>query len=142
MTGAAALSLGMMTQLTLVVAAVAGVGIPSAASMSPAEPAPICTAVPSGATLVVSVEGGVAVTTADGSEVLDVTLPATPTVAAIGPDGTVWAEVPTGAETAEVYRIPPGGDAASSARGNVELSSVGWIDGRSAAVVVDPHPTR
>jgi peptidoglycan hydrolase-like protein with peptidoglycan-binding domain len=127
----------MTKQLALVVGTVAALGIPSAASTAPAEPAPICTAVPPGATLVVPVERGVALTTADGSEVLDVALPATPAVAARGPDGTVWAEVPTGVETAEVYRVAPGREATLAASGVVGLSSVGWLDGRSAAVVID-----
>src|SRR5262245_27416943 len=126
----------MMVQLTLVATAVGGVGIPWSASTSEAEPAPICAAVPPGTTLVVPVDRGVALTEADGSEVLELRLPATPRVAARGPDGTVWAEVPTGADTAEVYRLAPGGDPVIVASGNVELSSVGWLDG-SAAVVID-----
>jgi hypothetical protein len=127
----------MITQLTLVGAALAGVGIPWAGSTETSGSASICSAVPPGTRLVVAIDRGVAVTTADGAEVLDASLPAAPAVAARGPDGTVWAEVATGAETADVYRIPPGGDATSVASGNVELSSVGWLDGRSAAVVID-----
>jgi hypothetical protein len=127
----------MITQLTLLGAALAGVGTPWTSSTETAESAAICSAVAPGTRLVVPVDGGVAVTTADGAEVLDVSLPTTPTVAARGPDGTVWAEVATGAESADVYRIPPRGDAASVASGDVELLSAGWLDGQSAAVVID-----
>jgi hypothetical protein len=127
----------MITQLTLVGAALAAIGTAGTSSTETAGPTSICSAVPSGTRLVVPVDRGVAVATADGSEVLEASLPATPTVVARGPDGTVWAEVAIGAETADVYRIPPGGVAVSVASGSVVLSSVGWLDGRSAAVVID-----
>jgi putative peptidoglycan binding protein len=140
------LSLGMSPRLTLTVAAAAAL-LPAVAIASPstataaAQPAPLCTALPAGVRLVVPVENGVAVATAETTELLEVALPGTPRVAARGPDGTVWAEISTGAptavDTADIYRVPVGGEASLSAQGEVELSSVGWVDGGTGAVLID-----
>jgi peptidoglycan hydrolase-like protein with peptidoglycan-binding domain len=131
----------MRTPLALVGATIAGIAIPFVAAAAPDAPGPICASVPDGAKLIVPAENGVAVATADTTELLDISLPTTPRVVARGPDGTVWAEISTGAstavDTADIYRVPAGGDASLSAQGEFELSSVGWADGRTAAVLLD-----
>ncbi|MDF2732843.1 MAG: cwlH [Desertimonas sp.] len=97
----------------------------------------MCSAVPEGVTLVVPHEAGVALARSTGAEPLGVALPAPPSVAVRAPDGTVWAEVATGAESADVYRVPANGEAVQSASGAVELSSGGALAERSAAVIID-----
>ena len=52
-------------------------------------------------------------------------------------DGTVWAQVDTGDETAEVYRVTPGGEGVLSASGDVVLSGADFISERPAAVIID-----
>ncbi|MGH9136998.1 MAG: peptidoglycan-binding domain-containing protein [Acidimicrobiales bacterium] len=101
---------------------------------SPSEPT--CTGIPAGATFVVPDGEGVALARADGNEPLTLHLPSEPKKAVRGPDGTIWAEV-VGDDGVEVYRVPDGGEAALSASGDVELASVGWIDDRTAAVIID-----
>ncbi len=92
-------------------------------------PDAMCSAVPEGVTLVVPHEAGVALARSTGAEPLGVALPAPPSVAVRAPDGTVWAEVATGAESADVYRVPANGEAVQSASGAVELSSGGALGG-------------
>jgi Putative peptidoglycan binding domain len=96
-----------------------------------------CASVPVGASLVVPHDGGVAVARSGGVEPLDVRLPASPSVAVRAPDGTLWAQVPTGDATADVYRNPEGGVAALSAIGEVVLSAGGVVAERSAVVLID-----
>jgi hypothetical protein len=52
----------------------------------------------------------------------------------------VWVEATPGG-TLGVYRIPPGGPAASVVEGEVSLTGVGWFGGRSAAAVVEANGT-
>ena len=106
-------------------------------STSAAGPGSMCTAIPEGVTLVVPQDNRVGLARSTGVEPLGVVLPAPSTVAIRTPDGTVWAEVATSAESADVYRVPAGGQAAQSASGAVELSSGGAIGDRSAAVIID-----
>jgi peptidoglycan hydrolase-like protein with peptidoglycan-binding domain len=125
---------GAMTAATLL--AIPTIGV---AAVPPTDAA--CTAVPEGATLVVPHDGGVALARATGLEPLGVALPAPPSVAVRTAGGAVWAEVAAGPEFAEVYRIPPGGEPARSAGGDVDLSGGGLFADEEAAVIIDrEHP--
>ena len=106
-------------------------------SSSAASPGSMCTAIPEGVTLVVPQDNSVGLARSTGVEPLGVALPAPPRVAVRTPDGTVWAEVATSAESADVYRVAAGSQAALSASGAVELVSGGAIGDRSAAVIID-----
>jgi peptidoglycan hydrolase-like protein with peptidoglycan-binding domain len=133
------LSAIMMTTRILIVSAALGATtlagpMPAGATAPPAPPA--CAAVPEGATFLVAIESDVALVRSTGNEPLGLMLPAPVHRAVRGPDGTVWAET-TGTEGDEVYRIPAGGEPALSAGGEIDLHSAGWLDGRTAAVIVD-----
>jgi Putative peptidoglycan binding domain len=100
-----------------------------------------CSSVPDRVALVVPHGDGVAVARSTGVEPLDVELPTPPSVAARTLDGTVWVQVTTGEETADVYRVAPDGEAVRSASGEVVLSGTGFISERPAAVIIDhQHP--
>lgn len=119
-----------------------------AASASPVTASPTfqpgtgpCSAVPEGVDLIIPHSGGVAMTNSTGFELLDAPIAAGPNLAVRAPDGTVWVEAsPRG--TFGVHRIVPGGPAELVAEGDVSLSSVGWLGGRSAAVVIDANADR
>jgi hypothetical protein len=108
--------------------------VPTIGAASPPE---TCTAVPNGVTLVVPHGAGVGVARSTGMEPLDVELPASPSVAVRALDGTVWAQVDTGDETADVYRVAPGGEGVLSASGDVVLAGADFISERPAAVIID-----
>jgi len=94
------------------------------------------TAVPAGATFIATSASGATVDRAGSSEVL--TLPITGPVQTVmrGPDGTVWVQAVVEG-TQGVYRVGSDGSSTLVASGEVELKSVGWLDGRSAAALVD-----
>ena len=75
---------------------------------------------------------------AAGAELLDAPIAAAPNLAVRGPDGTVWVEAAPDGRFG-VYRIPTGGPAAPVAEGEVELTGVGWLGGRSAAAVIEAN---
>jgi hypothetical protein len=137
-------------------AALAGASGVSAAPASASPTGTICQAVPEGAAFVVADASGVAIERAGGTERLNVpAFAAPPTIAVRGPDGTVWAQVPSsptenvtttapaGADVGDgvpmdVFRIAPGAtEAVRAATGGVRLLSAGWLDGRTAATIVD-----
>ena len=59
-------------------------------------------------------------------------LPAPPTLAVRAPDGTMWVET-----AGDVYRLASGAAPVLSASGSAAVTGVGWLDGRSAAIVID-----
>lgn len=135
-------------------AALAGGGVAATAPSSAPAAGAICSAVPDGAALVVADSSGVAIERTAGSERLSLpAFAAPPTLAVRGPDGTVWVETPSVAtETvegptsepagdrppADVFRAAPGSsEAVEAATGEVMLMSAGWLDGRTAATIVD-----
>jgi hypothetical protein len=98
-----------------------------------------CAAVPADATVIVADGGGEVVAIgADGeSELPGTGSEATPTKAVRGADGTIWVESAVDDAVHEVHRIAPDGTVTLSARGDVKLSGVGELDGRTAAVIID-----
>ena len=64
-------------------------------------------------------------------------LPAPPTLAVRAPDGTMWVET-----AGDVYRLTSGAAPALSASGSAAVTGVGWLDGRSAAIVIDLDTVR
>lgn len=100
----------------------------------------LCTAVPADVNLVAPDGEGLATITAAGTEALDVALPAAASRAVRAADGTVWAEVSTGAETTDVYRVPVGGEPVVSGTGQFSVTSVGVVGDRPAAVLVNGDP--
>ncbi len=125
----------------LAVLALPATGIATASTPRPAQPlGTVCSAVPDGLNLLIPHTGGVVATTSAGAELLDAPIAAGPNLAVRGPDGTVWVEATPGG-TFGVYRIPPGGPAELVAEGEVALTGVGWLGGRSAAAVIDANGT-
>lgn len=141
--------------LAVVVASAVG-GVAAAAPASGPPTGTVCRAVPDGAALVVTDASGVAIERAAGTERLALpAFAAPPRVAVRGPDGTVWAEMPATATEAvtttsvvdgdagdgvpmDVFRINAGAtEAVRAATGGVALMSAGWLDGRTAAMIVD-----
>lgn len=120
---------------TAVIAASVGVSPLDPIAAAPAATA-TCTAVPAGATFIATSASGATVDRAGSSEVL--TLPITGPVQTVmrGPDGTVWVQAVVEG-TQGVYRVGSDGSSTLVASGEVELKSVGWLDGRSAAALVD-----
>jgi len=114
---------------------------PSTPSTPPDAPPGACSSVPDGIGLVVPIEGGLGVARADGVEPIAGTLAGQPRVAVRGPDGTVWAQVPTVADTFDIVRTNPGGASTTVSSGEVTLMSAGWFDNRTAAVLIDGDQT-
>jgi len=127
---------------TLAVAAVVA-GSATATTLTPAAAAPAgtptCGAVPDGATFIATSASGATVDQAASSEPLTLPLVATPQITMRGPDGTIWAQA-LAEGTAELHRVGTDGSSELIASGEVSLKSVGWLDGRSAAAVVDYSP--
>jgi hypothetical protein len=118
--------------LQLVMPAVAAAG---AAAQSP------CAAVPEGVALLVPDGAEVGVARATGYQPITGSLPQSPAVAARAFDGTVWVEAPLDGGFSDVLRLAVGSAPVGSVRGEVELSSIGSLGGRAAAVIVDhAHP--
>ena len=130
------------TAATLAVLAVPATRIASAGSTpQPAQSlGTVCAAIPGGLNLLIPHTGGVVATNSEGAELLDAPIAAGPNLAVRGPDGTVWVEAAPGG-TFGVYRIPDGGPAALVVEGEVALTGVGWLGGRSAAAVIDANGT-
>lgn len=125
---------------TLAVSAAAA----SAMDAAPRTASPIgtvCGAIPEGLNLIIPHTGGVVATDSSGAELLDAPIAAGPNLAVRGPDGTVWVEaMPEG--RFGVHRIPPGGPAALVADGDVNLTGIGWLGGRTAAAIIDSNADR
>ncbi len=102
--------------------------------------APTCTAVPDGATFLSTGPGGATIDRIADSEALTLPITSTPVMAVRGPDGTVWAEA-SGERGSEIHRVAADGTATMIELGEFRLQSAGWLDGRSAAVVVDDSAT-
>ena len=96
----------------------------------------MCGAIPDGLRLVIPHSGGVVATDGTTGELLDAPIAAGPNLAVRAPDGTVWVEAAPDGRFG-VHRIPPGGPATMVVEGEVSLTGVGWIGGRSAAAVID-----
>lgn len=142
------------TAITALTAAFAGSAAAAAPPTTTTPTGTICPTVPDGAALVVTDASGVAIERAGGTERLSLpTFAAAPTRAVRGPDGTVWVQVPSAqTETVtttiaqdagdgvpmDVFRVNSGAsEAVSVAAGGVTLMSAGWLDGRTAATIVD-----
>ena len=116
-------------------------GIATASTPRPhSRSAPCAARFPKGSICSIPHTGGVVATNSAGAELLDAPIAAGPNLAVRGPDGTVWVEAAPGG-TFGVYRIPPGGPAALVVEGEVALTGVGWLGGRSAAAVIDANGT-
>lgn len=98
----------------------------------------VCSAIPEGLNLIIPHTGGVVATNADGAELLDAPIAAGPSIAMRGPDGTVWVEAMADGLFG-VHRIAPGGPATLVAEGDVDLTGVGFVDGRPAAAIIDSN---
>ncbi len=101
----------------------------------------ICTAVPDGATFITTGAHGATVDRAGSSEALSLPIASQLNKAVRGPDGTVWVEA-SGERGTEIHRISAEGTATIIDIGDFRLQSAGWLDGRSAAVVIDTSETR
>ena len=80
--------------------------IPPIARCTPG--APICTAVPDGATFLSTGPGGVTIDRIAGSEALTLPITSTPVMAVRGPDGTVWAEASASGGARSTGSLPTG----------------------------------
>ena len=121
-------------------AAILLVAPPAVATAGDAAESP-CAAVPEGVALVVARGAEIGVARATGYQPITGSLPMAPAVAARAFDGTVWVEVPMEGGFSDVFRIAVGSSPTVSVGGEVELSSIGSLGGRSAAVIVDhAHP--
>jgi hypothetical protein len=124
--------------------ALAALALPATGIATSSTPQPpldtVCGAVPEGLSLLVPHTGGVVATNSAGAELLDAPIAAGPNLAVRGPDGTVWVEAAPGGRFG-VDRIPPSGPAALVVEGEVALTGVGWLGGRSAAAVIDANGT-
>jgi Putative peptidoglycan binding domain len=125
-------------------AAVAALTLPLSGIVAASTPEPpqqlgaVCSAVPEGLNLVIPHMGGVVAATSTGAELIDAPIAAGPTIAVRGPDGTVWVEATPDGRFG-VSRIPPGATASLVVEGDVSLTGVGWLGGRSAAAVIDSN---
>lgn len=118
------------------VIAAAVVLLPAAGAAAPGSE-PLCASLPELVALVVGDGDDVAVTSATGTERLGLEVPGPPSLAVRGGDGTVWAQVATGAQTADIHRAAAGGPAEVVASGVVALSGVGTLGTHTAAVIID-----
>ena len=113
-------------------------GVGSAAAAPAADP---CAGIPAGLDLVVAHDGGVVRATAAGHEQLPTAeVAGEPSMAVRGPDGTVWVHTvgATGVGSS-IHRVAPGGTATSLSLESeaLSLTSVGWLEGRTAAALID-----
>jgi len=129
-------------RVTITALTVTALGVPALGGGAHAAPtASPCTAVPAGLALLTAGDAGVATVTGGVSTpIATAGLPGPAQVAARGPDGTVWLSAgdsgPDG-PTTSVYRLGADGVAVPSSAGDAWLSAVGWLDGRTVAVIVD-----
>jgi peptidoglycan hydrolase-like protein with peptidoglycan-binding domain len=122
--------------LPVVLPDVAPTGATTAQPQQPLDP--VCGTLPEFLNLIVPHDGGVVAATAAVAEQLDVPIAAARGIAVRGPDGTVWVEAAPDGRFG-VYRIPPGGPGTLVAEGEVAVTGVGWLGGRSAAAVIEAN---
>jgi peptidoglycan hydrolase-like protein with peptidoglycan-binding domain len=135
--------MGMYTTTTLLsAAAVCAAALTSAPAVrsasTPPAPAPTCSAVPDGATLIAAGPNGASIERTGASEPL--TLPVTSALEKVvrGPDGTMWVQA-FGERGVEIHRVAPDGTGGMLAIApNLRLGTAGWLDERSAVTVLDP----
>jgi hypothetical protein len=112
----------------------------SATAAQPHQPVDaVCGTLPKFLNLIVPHDGGVVAATAAVAERLDAPIAAALSLAVRGPDGTVWVQAAVPDGQLGVYRIPPGGPATLVDEGEVALTGVGWLGGRSAAAVIEAN---
>lgn len=127
--------------LALAALGISAAGTAAASAVRPAQPPNTgCGSAPAGLNLLISYTDRVVATSSSGAEQLDAPFDGELNLAVRGPDGMVWVETTQNGEHG-VYRIPPGGPAVSVVEGEVALTGVGWLGGRSAAAVIDANGT-
>jgi peptidoglycan hydrolase-like protein with peptidoglycan-binding domain len=130
----------VLTATAMISAIAASGSVVARASMTPAASplGPVCGTLPKFLNLVIPHGGGVAAARGAGAELLDAPIAAPPGLAVRGPDGTVWVEASPDGRLG-VHRILAGGPAALVVEGEVALTGVGWLGGRSAAAMIDAN---